>query len=317
MTISRSKSVLTAVASGLLLAFAPGDEAPVPATRAGAPKPSMTAGGMVSSGLRAVGLKATRTGKRSNPFGRIISVSDDDGCDGRIGDRVWHDRNRNGLQDEGEHGLPGVEIGLYAEDFTRLGSATTDERGLYMFGGLCHGTYYVIINENTLPGGFVRTPCNEGNDDARDNDCSPAPGFLVRDDARDMTVDFGFQCDRGEQNLEGDEGCTPGYWKQPHHFDSWPADIRPTDKVSDHFRDDVYGDILLRDALAMKGGGCKALLRHGVAALLNACSPNVDYGLTVPQVIGVYETALAGSRPDMENAKNGFRLLNEMRCPLN
>jgi len=67
----------------------------------------------------------------------------------------------------------------------------------------------------------------------------------------------------------GFEGCTPGYWKQPQHFDSWPSPYVPGMAFEDVF-DDVFGSSTLLDALKFKGGGLQALGRHTVAALLNA-----------------------------------------------
>ncbi|MDH3224417.1 MAG: hypothetical protein OEO23_11935, partial [Gemmatimonadota bacterium] len=68
----------------------------------------------------------------------------------------------------------------------------------------------------------------------------------------------------------GGEGCTPGYWKQPHHFDSWTG-YDPEDLFSSAFEDAFPGMTLL-EVLKQGGGGLKALGRHTVAALLNAAS---------------------------------------------
>jgi len=74
-----------------------------------------------------------------------------------------------------------------------------------------------------------------------------------------------------------DVGCTPGFWKQPKHADSWPANINyDTAELDDIFpcvdlMNDVGidPDMDLVDALKAKGGGTSALLRHAVAAYLN------------------------------------------------
>ena len=44
---------------------------------------------------------------------------------------------------------------------------------------------------------------------------------------------------------------------------------------------DVPGDPTLLDALNSGGGGINALMRHAVAALLNASNPDVDSDFTV------------------------------------
>ncbi|MDG6258011.1 MAG: SdrD B-like domain-containing protein, partial [Methanomicrobiaceae archaeon] len=60
---------------------------------------------------------------------------------GNIGDFVWEDRNGNGIQDEGEPGIKGVEVILYDGEGTELRSRTTDSEGRYCFCSLKAGTY--------------------------------------------------------------------------------------------------------------------------------------------------------------------------------
>lgn len=102
------------------------------------------------------------------------------------------------------------------------------------------------------------------------------------------------------------EGCTPGYWK--NHLDAWPATGY---SVADDF-DSIFGanlfnpDITLLEAVNANGGGANALARHGAAALLSATHPDVDYPLTVAQVIALVQ---AGDKDTLEAA-------NELGCPL-
>lgn len=115
---------------------------------------------------------------------------------------------------------------------------------------------------------------------------------------------------RAEEQEDG-EGCTPGYWKQSHHFDSWTGYV-PGDDY-----DDVFGvgpEITLLAALESGGGGVNALLRHSVAALLSASSPDVDYGMTAAEVIAAVQDAF--DTGDYESAKDVFEALNEQYCPL-
>ncbi|HVM47906.1 MAG TPA: SdrD B-like domain-containing protein, partial [Candidatus Acidoferrum sp.] len=86
------------------------------------------------------------------------------GCstNGQIGDFVWNDLNRNGCQDEGEPGIQGVQVELYAGcgvTGTPVASTFTDVNGYYLFSGLCPGTYTVGFN---TPAGFTRTVANVG-----------------------------------------------------------------------------------------------------------------------------------------------------------
>ena len=112
----------------------------------------------------------------------------------------------------------------------------------------------------------------------------------------------------------GGEGCTPGYWKQRHHFDSWTAPYTPDTPFADVFEDAFPGKTML-DVLKQGGGGLKALGRHTVAALLNAASSEVSYDLTVNEVIEAFNDVFAGG--DYEDLKDYFEGFNEQGCPLN
>ena len=111
------------------------------------------------------------------------------------------------------------------------------------------------------------------------------------------------------------QGCTPGYWKQPQHMDSWEATgYLPEQTVFSAFG---YGpdDVSLLGALKTGGGGETAFLRHAVAALLNASHPDVHYGLSVGGVITVVKHAYDSG--DLEYYKDGLEYYNELGCPLN
>jgi hypothetical protein len=115
-------------------------------------------------------------------------------------------------------------------------------------------------------------------------------------------------------------GCTPGYWKQEQHFDSW-VDYSP----DDYFDEVMCWDdgtvvvcagphITLLDALSAKNkdypGGEAALMRHGVAALLNDVA--MEYPMTAqPWVVWAYADGV------FEYVKDKFEELNEAGCPLN
>jgi hypothetical protein len=113
----------------------------------------------------------------------------------------------------------------------------------------------------------------------------------------------------------GGEGCTPGYWKQVHHYDSWPAAYSPGMLFSDVF-DDAFGDMTLAEVLDLGGGGLNALGRHTVAALLNGGSDGVNYDLTSAQVIAAFNSVYPGSDSAYETLKNRLAGLNEQGCRL-
>ncbi|MBA3554792.1 MAG: hypothetical protein H0W29_08570 [Gemmatimonadales bacterium] len=121
-------------------------------------------------------------------------------------------------------------------------------------------------------------------------------------------------CREGRE--EGGDGCTPGYWKQPHHFDSWADPYDPTDLFSDHL-ENAFPGLTLLQVLQNGGGGLNALGRHTVAALLNSASGGVSFELSPSEVINAFNGVFPGSKSQYESLKNRFAGLNERLCPLN
>lgn len=126
------------------------------------------------------------------------------------------------------------------------------------------------------------------------------------------------------QPPEGGEGCTPGYWKQEHHEDSWPSAYDPGDAFTSVFYGDFSfvrpehrtdpSELSLSEALDLRGGDVNALTRHAVAALLNAASEDVSYDLTTDQVTSMFKAAVDGG--DVEGTKDKLEGYNEQGCPL-
>ena len=112
----------------------------------------------------------------------------------------------------------------------------------------------------------------------------------------------------------GGEGCTPGYWKQRHHFDSWSVFV-PGDSFDAVFGVASSFDGTLLEALRRGGGGEKALGRHATAALLNSSNAGVSFAFSSAEVISIVQDAyLSGN---FEDAKNSLAGENERGCPLN
>jgi hypothetical protein len=123
----------------------------------------------------------------------------------------------------------------------------------------------------------------------------------------------------------GGEGCTPGYWKQAHHFDSWVG-YTPSQTLESVFDvPDALGMDSTTLVAALGGGGgpgvagaAKILLRAGVASLLNASSSSVDFGWTTGEVITAVNAALASnSRDTMLALASELDTDNNAGCPLN
>ena len=220
-------------------------------------------------------------------------------CTGSIGDFVWNDLNRDGIQNAGEPGIEGVTVDLYDDEYNLVCSTDTDETGYYQFINLDLGDYYLIFE---LPDGYLFTLQDQGTDDTVDSDADPDTGKTV------LTT---LEC--GENDLTWDAGmyqpqeycgCSHGFWK--NHQDEWigytPAQALDTVFT---FPDDLseLADNTLDDALRYNGGddligGAQILLRNAVASLLNAAHPGVNYQLTESEVITQVNDSLASLNRD-------------------
>lgn len=139
-----------------------------------------------------------------------------------IGDRVWFDDNRNGIQDFGEPGVPDVAVYLMDCAGNYLDTAITDANGLYWFGDLNPGNYNIRF---TLPTGYQFSPQDQGLSDALDSDADVLTGSTICTELiageMDSTWDAGI-------NLP-DEHCTRtiGYWKTHAGFGPQPDVVTP------------------------------------------------------------------------------------------
>lgn len=112
-----------------------------------------------------------------------------------VGDKVWMDVNRDGLQDADEPAMPGVTVTLMRADGSAVTDAsgnpvaavTTDANGKYTFENLLPGDYKVSFQ---APAGFEATTSEAGDDRAADSNGASASVTLVQGQTDD-TIDFG------------------------------------------------------------------------------------------------------------------------------
>ena len=90
-----------------------------------------------------------------------------------LGDRVWLDRNFNGIQDGNEEPVQGVKIAAYTPGGVMVSEATSGFDGTYMLDGVAQGDYYVKF---TAPVSFGFTIPHTGSDNV-DNDVDGTNGY--------------------------------------------------------------------------------------------------------------------------------------------
>ena len=109
----------------------------------------------------------------------------------KIGDRVFYDLNKNGIQDSGENGVGDVTVKLFKAQSGKLIQTTkTSSSGIYLFKDIPVGEYYI---EFTAPVGYTITDAHKG---TKENDSDPdksgrTENFRVEAGTQDSTIDMG------------------------------------------------------------------------------------------------------------------------------
>ncbi len=127
-----------------------------------------------------------------------------------IGDVVWIDANKNGLQDDTEQVLPGVTVELLDADGAVLAVTKSDTNGRYLFDELGTGTYavrFTLTAEQSAVYAFTKV--QQGDRDGVDSDAvstSPAVGttraIVLGDDNAALTTDYPFGSVRATQGID-------------------------------------------------------------------------------------------------------------------
>jgi serine-aspartate repeat-containing protein C/D/E len=84
-----------------------------------------------------------------------------------IGDFVWYDENRNGIQEDDEAGVGGVSVTLVDSLGTPIAQTTTGPDGSYSFVDFTSGNY---VLEFVAPTDYAFTAQDQGADDSVDSD---------------------------------------------------------------------------------------------------------------------------------------------------
>ncbi|WP_048671185.1 SdrD B-like domain-containing protein [Xylanimonas cellulosilytica] len=117
-----------------------------------------------------------------------------------LGNFVWFDANKNGIQDADEVGVAGVTVTLDGQldmdlvvdaDGNPVKPVTTDANGKYVFTNMLPSSYGVTF---TIPDGYSETVSKAGDDRAVDSD-GWQTWTILKQGQDDMTIDLGLIAD--------------------------------------------------------------------------------------------------------------------------
>ncbi|WP_080057824.1 SdrD B-like domain-containing protein [Spirosoma aerolatum] len=111
-----------------------------------------------------------------------------------LGDFVWNDVNKDGIQDDNESGIPDVVVTLYTNGVVSA-TTVTNSSGFYSFTGLTPGNSLSYSVGFTTPSGYTATLAQQGGNDEKDSDAD-----VITGKTRSVTLA------PGENNLNLDAG---------------------------------------------------------------------------------------------------------------
>jgi hypothetical protein len=150
---------------------------------------------------------------------------------GLVGDYVWYDLDNDGIQDDGEEGIAGVELELWVKQGSKFNDTDlftfTDANGGYFFTQLENGgggtTYQVRVADSNFdpptpgPVGVLYGMTRTNPDPGLGNDKWEESFKLTTTNPQDLDLDFGYQfTGGGAYSIGGDvwkdrdeDGCQP------------------------------------------------------------------------------------------------------------
>lgn len=105
----------------------------------------------------------------------------------KLGDFVWFDADKNGIQDESNYGIEGIIAKLYNQNGQFIAETKTNSKGEYLFTDLQDGVYTVEFTN--VPEPLKKTTSLTGSDITVDSNGIKTTGEI--DGADNLTLDLG------------------------------------------------------------------------------------------------------------------------------
>ena len=111
---------------------------------------------------------------------------------GMVGDLIWLDQNKNGLQDPDELGIANIPVEVYNFLGSQVAETVSDADGAFSFPNLGVNFYFLVFRP---PVDFTLSTMDMGDDDQVDSDPDPLNGetvkFLLLPGSNDLKWDAG------------------------------------------------------------------------------------------------------------------------------
>ena len=136
----------------------------------------------------------------SNDSGTVVIVPKGGAT---VGDRIWYDTNRNGIQEVGEtNGIANVPVALMSTNGTVVTSTVSSATGDYLFANILPGTYYIRFNLTNFTSTVALSPAGQGGDGTLDSD-------VIGGAISNYAWTTNFTIAGGQTNLAWDLGLMP------------------------------------------------------------------------------------------------------------
>jgi len=131
-------------------------------------------------------------GYNATDFNIKAEVKSNSSKQNSVGNFIWEDSNKNGIQDKGERGIDGIKVYLLTEDKKRLSTTTTTNGGQYRFTNLSDGKYRIAVDTEN----YDTTKKRATKDMAKDSNAHGAGytfSFKLSGNRYDDTIDIGLR----------------------------------------------------------------------------------------------------------------------------